>query len=225
MILCLVNKKSAHLGFIAHPAILVVGGIIVLVIIGIASGALKFSGSLKYNPSKQQSTNTPNSSSKQNQTAKINLSETYTHTSPNYSIGYPTDWAIAESGKVAAIYSKAGGATTTQQSEAGVMITTSSLGQLAGSKLSTIADLSKPQLQKEFPGATISSEEDVKVGTYDAHVFNMVYPNNGIDWQGKFYVLTDADNLYGLVATANKPKWSNYEAALQAIVNSFKLSQ
>lgn len=220
------NKKSAHqLGFVAHPAILIVGGIIVLVIIGIASGAINFSGSIKYNRSQQESGNTSNSSSKQERAPKIDLSQTYTHTAPSYSINYPTDWAIAESGKVAAIYSKAGGATTTKQSEAGLMITTSSLGELAGSKLSTVADLSKPQLLKEFPGATISSEEDVKVGAYDAHVFNMVYPNNGIDWQGKFYVLTDADNLYGLIATANKPKWPSYEATLRAVVNSFKLSQ
>lgn len=236
-------KKSAHFtsvqckqrGFIVPPVILlIVGGIVILVVIAIASGALKMSGSIKYTPKEQpaaEQQTTPKEESTQpveeqiTQPAQANLAETYTHDSPKYTINYPTGWGIMQSAKNVTIFQKSSETTTAQTSEAGVVITPTTLGQLKGSKLSTIVDLSKNKIKQQFTGATFTGERDTKVGSYDAYVFDLIYADNNKDFQSQFYILIDSDNLYGVIVTANKAVWPKYENTLLQIVNSLKLLQ
>lgn len=213
-------KRKLPAGVVA-PLLIGIGVVVVLIIVLIASGALKFSASVTRNPSPKSSRpETPSPIP----TPTISLSQIYTHSSPAYSLNYPSDWALDKSNPaMVMVYSKDDNATSSDKAVAGVGVVSTPLGPLKGSKLSSLVDISKNSIKQQFTGATFSSESDVKIGTLDAHLYNLTFAQDGINFDAKLYLLVDEENFYMVISVAKKDVWSKYETTLQTVVNSFKL--
>ena len=215
------------------PIIIIVAvGIIGLIIILTVTGVLKFRGNIgstKTNETVQEeeTSQTLQGGDLKSQSSpspiKANLSETYTNQSLGFSIKYPQGWQADDSGTTVNIFIKEEGATSAENSIAGVIITTTPLGELKGSQLSTIADLWSLQIPKQFPGATITKKEQIKLGGQEAYLYVFSFTDKGKEFPSNFYLLIDKENLYGLIATTELQHQTKYEETLKSIAESFKL--
>ena len=215
------------------PIIIVVAvGIIGLIIISAVTGVLKFRGNIgstKNNETiqEEETSQTSQDASLETQPSNIqttaDLSETYTNQSLGFSIKYPQGWQVDDSGTTVNIFIKEEGATSAENSIAGVIITTTPLGELKGSQLSTIADLWSLQIPKQFPGATITKKEQIKLGGEEAYLYVFSFIDEGKELPSNFYLLIDKENLYGLIATTELQYQTKYEETLKSIAESFKL--
>ena len=228
------NYPDKQSGF-ALPVIIAagVGVVVLLAIILWATGILKVSGTLTYNknqtaataPVESQTETTKTPTSTPVSTVPV-LSETYTNQQQHYSLRYPKSWQVETQGKAVVIYSTDLEASSAAKSIAGVIINSGTLGKLKGSQFSTLTDLWKIELDKQFPSGTFGSDKDVKVGAYQAHVYELTYPQkNDQKFEARFFLVADMtnDKLYGLLGTAIKPLFTKYEATIQGIVNSFQM--
>lgn len=216
-------------GFVS-PLIIVLGLVGLLVLL-YATGILKVSGSIKVNKSETgaQTTSVPSTPQSPTQeraippTSKTELSETYANFDLNMAVKYPGNWIVDASQGTPTIFAPDLGATTAAKSPAGVILSSAPLKELKGTKFSTLTDLWKMQLKNQFPTATFGEDMDIRLGKYDAHVYNFMYPQKE-NFQARFYLLMDENRLYGLLATATEKKWPDYKQTFEAIAQSISLS-
>jgi len=214
-----VNRKTAQKGFALVP-LLIVGGALVVVIL-VASGALKFSASISKTPSESNTTKPTTTATPEKQ--KIDLTETYTDTENTYSIKYPSGWKQEPLKGSTVIYSTDLEADSPSKAIAGIIIYSIPLsGSLVGAKWETQIEIMRLQLEKDYPTATFTDDSDVKVGSFDAHVYNYIYQNGSNDFRAKFFLIIKGERFYGLMTMAIQQRWEKYEPALSQIVQSFR---
>ncbi len=203
------------------PLLLIGGAVILIVGFLIASGALKFSASVSKIPS--ESSVTKSTEPKKPEVQKTDLSQTYTNPENSYSIKYPSSWKTDSLKGNVVIYSTDLEAKSYNEAISGVIVFSAPVsGSLKGAKWETQVEIMKLQLEKDYPAATFTGDNETKVGDLNAHVYNYTYPNGSSTFQAKFFVIIKNDRFYGLMATAIKQRWDKYEPILSQMVQSFR---
>ncbi|MDP2632878.1 MAG: PsbP-related protein [Candidatus Curtissbacteria bacterium] len=225
-------KPSAQTSFklrrgIVPVVLIIVVAVAALIVIGIATGALKGSFTATKNESQtKEETQTPDKKtpSPSPTPQAPTLSKTYTNSKLKIQINYPQNWTVNEDSKGANIYAPGTDVTSAAKSDAALIITSSPLGTLKGLQLATIADVLKNQIGESFlPGATIKSSSATTVSGQEAYVFRLDYYNEGQNYPSEFYILIDQENLYGVITSVSETKKSTYEETLKAAVDTFKI--
>ena len=227
-------NRPAHNSFwlqkgFAPVILIIVAAVVGLVVIGIASGALKGSFKITKNepPKTQQeiNNNTQKETVKQSPSAAkaTELSKTYTSSTLGFQVNHPESWKVEEDKTSVTIYAPKADATSTVKSDAAVIVSSTPLGTLKGLQLATIADVMKNQMGSFLPGATIVNSRPTTVGGREAHIFDLDYSQNGQKYPSAFYLLVDDENLYGIITSVLESQKTNYEETLKAIANSFKI--
>ena len=216
------NKSAlSQKGFIASPIVLVGVAVVVLVIIGIASGGLK--GSFKITTNQQapagttsQGEPTPTSAPQSNTSFK-----TYTSTSMNFSFEYPENWKVQEGSSNVTIALMEEGKTN----NAAALITAMS-GPLGNSKdlqFASIVDMQKVAIKKEFGNSSFTVDKATKVGGLEARLLEFSGSMSGNPLTGKYLTTADKENIYAITVLADTDKWSKYSGDLQKALDSFKI--
>ena len=210
----------------APVVIIVVVVVIGLVIIGVASGALKGSFNISKTgqspapdqkiTSQDQVQNPSPSPSPQTQT---NLAQdVYTNSQKGFSIKPPQDWKV-DDGQSVAFYEGA----TMKGSPAALVVTIVPLGSLKGAQLSTVVDTTRLSLKREYPNSNISTDQPTKIGNQDAHLLRFDYSQEGVTFQTTAYLMIDSENLYNIITVADENSASKYNKVLEDSVNTFQL--
>lgn len=221
-------KKSAQTnqkGFVASSP-MIIGGVVVLVIIAllVAGGNFKFSA--KINPTEEdqtaitetivEETPTPIPSPVSTSTFKVFTSEDM-----NISFEYPEEWLVQEGTNNITIVLLEEGSTNN-----GEAVITAAKGPLAGAKglqFSSVVDLQKVNIKKEFNITGFTLDEEAKIGDKEAHLLGFDGNISGNPLIGRYLTTIDEDNLYAITVIADKDKWSKHSADLQKTLDSFKL--
>ncbi len=225
----LVNKFSAQKGVI-NP--LVIGGVVVIGIIVflIASGTFKFSGSID-KPASQDSqvatqpTEKPRPKDDQPLAEKPEVkmnAEPFTDSKLGFSISYPEGWKVKSATTNATVY-KPSDTKGSDKADALVSIVVGDLGELKDTKLSSIADLHKVYIKKQFSNVEFTGEKEVKVNNQDGYELDFTGSINSENMQAKYIVLKGEKNLYAVIEMANIGIWKDTEKELDASVQSFKM--
>lgn len=208
-------------------AIVVVG---ILVAVGISSGALKFSGYVKVDDSNKPQENQTGSGSQDSQTpipqeekpaVKLNP-ESYSDTKYGYSLSYPEGWKVKEQTTNVTIYkpSESKGA---DQADALVTVAAGDIGDNKDMKLTTIADLHKTYLKKQFSGAEIVGEKEIKVGDQDGYELEFTAAINTEKMHGRYIVIKGDNYLFAIIGMANSGLWDGEKENIDASIQTFKL--
>lgn len=229
------SPVSFHRG-IAHIVLIGAVAIVGLVIVGFATGTLK--GSFKISKSEPQTQNESQSqeavNTGQNSTDKqtekpsptpqaLGLSKTYTNNNLKMQINYPENWTVNETNTGANIYAPGTDVNSAAKSDAAVIVSSSPLGNMKGLALTTLADVMKNQMGSFLPGAIVISTSTAKIGNHEAYVYYLDYYNKGQNYPSVFYLLTDDENLYGVITSVSEAKKSTYEQTFKAIVDTFQI--
>lgn len=215
--------KSAQKGVVSP---LVIGGVVVLgiVVFLVTSGTLKFPGSIKVDDQNVGKIETQNAQStpKEEPKPEVKLNpEPFTDSKLGFSISYPEDWKVRSDTKGVSLYlpSSAG----SEKADVLVIVNTAPLGELRGSKLSTVADLQKVYLKKQFSNMVVIKEREIKVVDTDAYEIEFTAIIKGENMRARYIMLTTTADLYGILASANEGMWNKYTGSLDAVISSFKL--
>lgn len=229
----LMSKYSAGERGIISP--LMIGGVVVLGIIVflIASGSLKFSGYIRTNSNQPQSNqnNSPVSnpavqpSEKPTEAPKPEVklsSEPFTDSKLGFSLGYPEGWKVKSQTTNVNIY-KPSDTKGGDKADALVTVATGDLGELKDSKLATIADLHKVYIKKQFSNVEFTGEKEIKVNNQDGYELDFTGSLSGENMQARYILLKGEKYLYALIGMANIGMWKDFEKALDASIQTFKL--
>lgn len=206
------------------PIILIVVVVIIgLIIVGVATGALKGSFTVSKNKPLAQETAKTEESNKQNVTTPLpspvlQLGETYTSSQKDFSIRPPKSWSVNEE-KSITFYE----GSTIQGSPAALVVTTVPLGELKGAQFSTLVDTVRVSLKKQYPSSTIQTDQGTKIDGNDAHLLVFENSQDGITYQIKAYLVVNSDNLYNILTLVKKESITKYNQTLEESVKSFKL--
>ncbi|MFC1624814.1 hypothetical protein ACFL15_00320 [Patescibacteria group bacterium] len=186
--------------------VLIIAGIVALVGILIATGALKIKGSISY-------------------TGKIkkDLDTTLIMTDPAYYLMYPSGWGLERDTYTAGIYTTEEGASSISEAPAGIVTKAGGLGNYQNTQFSTIVDMWKVELQNIGENVEFLEDKDLKIGGHDAHYFEVTYSGSGKEFQARSYIIHPEGDLYlyQVLATSLKPYWKQYKSVLSKIAESF----
>ncbi len=208
------------------PVILVIIIVIVgLVVIGIASGALKGSFTISKTGQKPPDQKIASQDQIQKQSpspspqAQTNLAlDVYTNSQKGFSIKPPQDWKVDDR-QSTTFYE----GSTIKGSPAALVVTIIPLGSLKGAQLSTVVDTTRLSLKNQYPNSNIYTDQQTKVGNYDAHLLGFDNTQDGTTYKINAYLLIDTENLYNILTLVNKDSASKYNKVLEDSVNTFKL--
>lgn len=226
-ILDVVNKSAQkEKGFIAPP-IAIIGAVVVgIIVIGIVSGGLK--GSFKVTTdgqsSQQQSSEETNSQKASAPTSAPTSSsnfKTFTSEEINVSFEYPAEWKVNESSDTVTIALMEEG--KTNNAAAAITAVNRPLGSAKDLQFSSIVDMQRAALKKEFNTTDFSVDKEVKVGDKEARLLEFTGNISGNSLTGKFLTTADKNNIYAITALADSDKWSKYSGDLQKALDSFKV--
>ncbi|OGD85663.1 hypothetical protein A2164_03035 [Candidatus Curtissbacteria bacterium RBG_13_35_7] len=210
---------------VAQNAMVIAGVVGLVVVVVIAAVVLKPKGTTEETtppPAAQPPTQSQDEdTAPEPQSQVASLSQTFTNSASNYSINYPDGWDIEEKDTNTTISIKE--ESGSQVNVAGIVISISPLQELKGSQLSTVADLWRVQIPKQFPGTTIEMDQAAKIGSLDTHMYTFTITNNNRQFPTKMYLLIDDENMYSLTAMVESTSQSKYESIVDTIVKSFKL--
>jgi hypothetical protein len=200
--------------------------VIGLVIIGAATGALKGSFTISKtdkSPTQDQKTASKDKiqepSPSPSPLVQANLAqEAYTDSQKGFSIKPPQDWKV-DDGQSTSFYEGA----TMKGSPAALVVTIVPLGSLKGAQLSTVVDTTRLSLKKEYPNSAIQTDQQTKIGNYDAHLLRFDYSQEGVTYQTTAYLTIDNENLYNIITVVDKNSISKYDKLLEDSVDTFKL--
>ena len=211
------------------PVILVVAGAIVLIIIIlVATGALKGNFSISRNKAESQPAEEPASvktepESQTSQPAKgPELSETYTNENLNFQISHPKDWKPEQQGTNTSIYYTGEGATSSSGSKVAVVVTAEPMDNLNLIKLSGLAEELKKQVVAS-PNSTASETRATTLGGKEAYAFDLGLTEGGEQFKGTVYVTADDKRVYTVTSLSEESKKAKFESTLDAIAKSFKI--
>lgn len=215
------SKKTAQNGVIPLP-LLIGGGAVVLIVVLVASGAMKFNFKVTKTgengqkesvvevetPTKPESAPTPQPVVKLAAEAYVNS---------NFTFSYPDGWKVQEAKNMVTFSRKS--------PDGGILIVTNPLGSLAGAKLATIADANKLVAKQQFKNVSFLKEEEAKLNGQNAWRYELTANNDGTDIKVIYYVLADSKNMYILMGTATIENWAELESSLTSSLNTFRLSE
>lgn len=207
-----VTKKTAQRGVVPIP-LLVVGAVVLLVGVLVASGALKLNFTVTKTGENGQKQNVVDVRTPSQPTTKLSA-EAYTNS--NFSISYPDGWKVKSASNMVSIIRNSGG---------GILIITNPLGVLSGAKLATVADANKLVAKEQFKNANFISEKETKLNGQDAWRYELTANNDGTDIKVIYYVLADSKNMYVVMGTASVVDWSETEADINTSFATFKLAK
>lgn len=215
----LVDKFSGQKGF---ASLLVIGAVVLvgIVVFLVTSGKLNTANKDQDNQSASKSAS-PEVAVPTQKPAVVLSDEPFSSTKLGFSIKYPTGWKVRSETNGVSIYLPA--AAGSDKADAMVIATTAPLGALKGSKLSTLADLQKVQLEKQFSNMNVVKEGAIKIGDRDAYEIEFVANIKGENMHARYIMLTTTLNLYGILASANEGMWNQYKDTLDASIQTFKL--
>lgn len=236
LIMVLVIKSPVRLnycfglkGVVSAP--LLIGGAVVvgIIVVLVATGALKFPAKVTTSGSSQNQAQLPGATPQLSPTPapqgpkpSVKLApEPYSDSQLGFSIQYPQDWKVRSETTGVTIYVPS--ANNSEKGDALVLVSTAPLGQLKGSKLTTIADLQKVQLKNQFSNMKIIKERETKIGDADAYETEFTATLKGENVHAKYFLLTTSADLYGILGSANEGMWSKYESYLDASISTFTL--
>lgn len=211
---------------------IVIGGVIVLGIIVFlaASGSFKFSASIKTDDQAQkqvepessepQSTPTLSPTPEPAPAVKLN-SEPFSDSKLKFSISYPEGWQVKQQSTSVNFYlqskTKANGG-----ADALLTISSVSAGEYKDTKLSTIGDLHKVQIKKNFGEVNFTGEKDSKVAGLDAYEMEFTGTLSGESVKAKYYIVSYSSYLYSLIAIASDKTWDANQDVFKASLDTFK---
>ena len=217
------NSFGLKSGF--APIILVVVAVLVgLAVVGIATGALKGSFTVSKtdkNPIQNQQIASQDKVQEPSPSPVLeaNLAETaFSSSQKGFSIKPPQDWKV-DDGQSTSFYEGA----TIKGSPAVLVVTIVPLGSLKGAQLSTVVDTTRLSLKREYPNSTISTDQETKIGNYDAHLLRFAYSQEEVTYQTTAYLTIDNENLYNIITVVDKNSISKYDKVLEDSVDTFKL--
>lgn len=215
---------------VAHIILIVIVVVVGLVVLVLASGALKGSFTISKNePKTQETANTQEAKSKEPEEKPspspkaLALTKAYSSTKLTMGIKYPENWTMEENSTGATINAPKTDLLSDAKSDAVVVLTSTPLGTLKGLQLSTIADVMKNQMGNFLPGATVAKSSQIQVNSQEAYLFELNYSNQGQSYPSNFYLLADSERLYGVITSVSETKKSTYEETLKAVVDTFKI--
>lgn len=221
------NKLSAReKGFVLPIMIIgvVVAGVIVLLV---ATGSLKSSNKVNDSSKTGDNVTSPEQSPQVSpvETPKPAVkffSEPFSDSKLGFSISYPEGWKVKEDTNAATMF-KPSETKGSGQADALVTVLSGSIGDYAGTKLTTLADLQKVQLKKEFSGTEFLREGAVKVGDKDAYEIEFTGSMNKEKMHAKYIIITTSSKLFAILAGSNAGLWKDNEDILNASVQTLKL--
>lgn len=225
------NKISAQQKGIAAPILIIGVIVVVLIIIGIASGGLK--GSFKVTVDKQSTPppaeettteTTPEETPTPQPTSEASNSSTFkTFTSKNFNISfeYPDTWDVKETSDNVTVSLMEEG--KTNNAAAAISAVSKPLGSAKGFQFASIVDMQRVPLKKEFNVAEFEIDKATKVGSLEARLLGFSGSIAGNTITGRYLTTADEDNLYAMTVMADSDKWSKYSSDLQKTLDSFKV--
>lgn len=230
-------KKSALSSQKGIVSPLIIVGVVVgaIILIGVLSGSMKFSGSIKYDKdsapeyptpaSTQDSVSQPTPEPSEPAAAAITSSvlndEPYSSSSMKFSIKYPKGWEVKLQSTSVNIFlqSKTKGA---GQADALMTLSSTPGAEYKDTKLSTLADLQKVNINKTFSDVKFTGEMDTKVGGLPAYEIEFTGSLNGEAIHAKYYIVTSGGMLYSLITLTTEDVWSENQSNFMASLDTFK---
>ena len=220
-------KKLPAQGFVANPLLIGAAIVVILIVVGIASGALKFSGYVKVDDQNkgqsgtQSVQSTPAPTEQPKPQTKLNT-EPFSDSKYGYSISYPEGWKVKEQTSNVTIF-KPSETKGPEQADALVSVVAGDLGDNKGMKLTTIADIHKTYLKKQFSNAEVIGEKEVKVGDKDGYELEFTGTINTEKMHGRYIVLKGDKYIFAIVGMANTGLWDSEKNNIEASIQTFKL--
>lgn len=221
-------KRSAQKGF-AHPLLIVGAAVVVLIIIGVASGGLK--GSFKITTNNQPApqppeevTETTNSEAELSPTSAPSTNsafKTFTSEIIGVSFEYPASWNVNESADTVTISLMEEG--KTNNAAAAISAVSRPLGNAKGFQFASIVDMQRVALKDEFKISDFIADKATKVGDKEARLLEFNGTTSGNPLTGKYLTTADKNNIYAITIMADADKWSKYSSDLQKALDSFKV--
>lgn len=222
------TAQDSQKGF--APIVLIIGGIVVvLIIIGIASGGL--TGSFKVTTNNQPTpkppeevTETTNSEVQPSPTSAPSTSsafKTFTSDEKNLSFEYPESWNVQDTSDNVTVSLMEEG--KTNNAAAAISAISKPLGSAKGFQFASIVDMQRVALKNEFNVSEFAVDKETKVGTKEARLLEFSGTISGNPLTGRYLTTADADNIYAITVMADTDKWSKYSADLQKALDSFKV--
>lgn len=215
-------------GIVANPMLVGIGVVVVLVILLVASGSLKFSGYVKVDDSKNAETQPTIQSEEPAPTpeppksdVKLN-SESFTSTKFNFSISYPEGWKVKEQESNVNFF-KPSTTKGAEQGDALVTVAAGDIGENKDMKLTTIADVHKAFLKKQFNDAEITGEKEIKVGDKDAYELDFNASIGSEKVIGRYIVIKGEKYLFAIIGMANTGFWDSEKGNIEASIQTFKI--
>lgn len=218
----LMPKSAIQKGVVAPP--LVIGGAVVvgLIVLLLATGNLNFTAKITKSGSEQTQSTSVKDKIKELAGSSVEMAaEPFSSSQFGFSISYPKDWKVRNETTGVTVYLPK--AQDANQADALIVVSTASLGQLKGSKLSTIADLQKVQLKNQFSGMTVVKEGATKVGDVEAYEIEFTASVKAENMRTRYVILTSDTNLYGILGSAESNLWDKYKDHIDKSLSSFKL--
>lgn len=224
------QPAQSHFAFrpgIAPVILIIVAAIIGLIVIGVATGALKGNFSVTRNKAEPQpqekttSVQTQTESQSSQKSEESQLSEAYTDQSQNYQINHPSDWKPEQQGSNTSIYYTGEGATSSSGSKVAVVITAEAMDNLNLIKVSGLAEELKKQIAASA-GTTVSETRATTLGGKEAYAFDLGVTENGERFSGIVYITADDTQVYTVTSLVEESRKAKHESTLDAIVQSFK---
>ena len=211
------------------PVILVVSGAIVLIIIIlVATGALKGNFSISRNKAESQPAEEPVSVQTEQESQASpspkgpTLSETYTNESLNFQISHPKDWKPEQQGTNTSIYYTGEGATSSAGSKVAIVVTVEAMDNLNLIKLSGLVEELKKQVVAS-PNSTASETRTTTLSGKEAYAFDLGITEKGEQFKGTVYVTADDKRVYTVTSLSEESRKAKLETTLDAIAKSFKI--
>lgn len=225
------KKISAQRGIVAHPLLIIGAVVVVLVIIGVASGGLKGSFKVTVNnqatPSPAQETTeektpeeTPTSTPTPVPASSSNF-KTFTSEEKNISFEYPEEWNLKDTSNNVTISLMEEG--KTNNAAAAISAVAKPLGSAKGFQFASIVDMQRVALKNEFSVSEFTVDKETQVGDKEARLLEFSGTISGNPLTGRYLTTADKDNVYAITVMADSDKWSKYSGDLQKVLDSFKV--
>lgn len=211
----------------AHPEILIIGGLIILVVIVLLSGVL----SPKSQPTdtammgdeKVEDTSMEAEDSMMEESmmmADMPLTNIYTHPA-GATIMYPDGWILDDSSDTPSIVYKDANAESSSGNGAGVLMMTNDVPE--GMSFEIFAAGSGDAFGEEF-GADLGEPTEVEINGVTAYMYDFTFIQSGVELTANLYFVPAGDgDAYALFATAENSLFSKYEKVLTDMVHSFEV--
>lgn len=217
------KKISAPQGAIKPLLPIVVGVILLVIVVGLASGVLKFKGSVSVREG-QPSSSPPEQPSEQLEAPPV--TKTYENTGLGMSLEYPEGWSVKENpaaGVVVAFGSPKESLNDTFVDNVNVSV--SDLSSQPQLTLDEITDLWRKQTEGDLSAGTFRLLEIKPATLAGAEAKRLVYTYSlqGREIKGLVVIAQKGDKAYVITYSAEKTSYDKFVSAANTLVSSFQV--